>query len=113
MSGNHLCLILAADANDYVDWCRRSDRIPFDGTAWAISSGTGEFVTSRRTFQVTDRWQEGKSNRRIVREFADSRRLYGVVPYGDENGPWPAERIPDLNWPTWWQRVLSHARWPA
>lgn len=102
----YLCLVVAADADDYVDWCRSAGRTPFDGSAWALSSRTGASVTQRRTFQVTDRWRQDadKSNRRVVREL-----LRGGVPYGDENGPWPDDRMPDLSWPTWWQRITRRA----
>lgn len=98
------CIVLAADADDYVRWCRQTGRAPFIGTAWAISRDTGAILGSRRTFQVTDRWRENQHNRRLLKELADTDRLGGAVPYGDEDGPWTPERIPDLSWPTWWQR---------
>lgn len=103
---DYLCIVLAADAHDYVAWCRHTGRTPFDGTAWAISRDTGRLLGGKRTFQVTDRWRENKHNRRIVKQLGDTHRLAGAVPYGDEDGPWPDDRIPDLNWPTCWQRHI-------
>jgi hypothetical protein len=100
----YLLLVLAAGADDYTDWCRATGRTPFDGSAWAISSGTGCVVTNRRTFQVTERWRERKGNRRILAGLHAS-----GVPYGDEQGPWPDGRVPDLSWPTPWQRLLHRA----
>jgi hypothetical protein len=110
---DYLCIVLAADVDDYVDWCRHTGRTPFDGTAWAISDGTGIAVTHKRTFQVTDRWRDNKHNRRIMKRLGDDRWLGGTVPYGDETGPWPTERVPDLNWPTCWQRVKGKLARPA
>ena len=104
MSDSHLCLVLAANDQDYLNWCERTGRQPLDGSnAWALSGWTGFFWHGQsrpRTFQVTDRWKECRQNRRTL---ADLRR-HGV-PYGDEDGPWPAERIPDLHWPSWWERL--------
>ncbi|WP_405559020.1 hypothetical protein OHV08_34125 [Streptomyces canus] len=111
--GNCLCIVLAADAHDYVDWCRATQRTPFDGTAWAISRDTGLALGGRRTFQVTDRWRENQHNRHLVRQFSDGDGLDGVIPYGDEDGPWPAERTPDLSWPSWWQRFTTRHRQAA
>ena len=105
---NYLCLVLAADAHDYVKWCRQTGRTPFVGSAWAISRSTGASLTGRRTFQATDRWRENKCNRRLVQQLAEDRPPFGPVPYGDEDGPWPSERIPDLSWPSRWRRI---ARW--
>jgi hypothetical protein len=108
--GCYLLLVLAADADDYVDWCRRTGRTPLDGTnAWAISGGTGACFTNRRTFQVTERWREDKGNRRIVQRFKDPLPFDVVVRYGDEDGPWPEQRVPDLSWPTVWERLLRKA----
>jgi hypothetical protein len=104
---DYLCLVVAADVDDYVDWCRATGRTPLNGTVYAISSGTGTFVTRRRTFQVTDRWREDKDNRRTVQRLLRGHSIDQPVPYGDENGPWAADRIPDLSWPTWWQRVTG------
>lgn len=97
----YLLLVLAADADDYAAWCRETGRTPLDGSAWAITSGTGRPVTRRRAFQVTERWRERKANRRTLAQLqADG------VPYGNEQGPWPRERMPDLSWPSAWQRLL-------
>ncbi|MEV0556245.1 hypothetical protein AB0I27_22685 [Streptomyces sp. NPDC050597] len=106
----YLCLVVAADVDDYVDWCRSAGRTPFNGSAWALSSWTGAAVTQRRTFQVTDRWRQDadKGNRRIVRELQQE----GVL-YGDEDGPWPEERVPDLSWPTWRDRLTRRHRQAA
>lgn len=100
---SNLVLVLAADADDYVAWCRARDRQPFATTAWAITQWTGSmWHGSRRTFQVTDRWRENTSNRRLLAEL----RKQGVL-YGDEHGAWPSERVPDLSWPTRWQRIRT------
>lgn len=101
----HLLLVLAAHGDDYVAWCKTTGRTSFGSNAWAISAGTGIFVTHHRTFQVTDRWQEDPSNRRTLRGLqADG------VPYGDEHGPWPPERVPVLTWPSWWRRMQARLR---
>ena len=106
----YLLLVLAADADDYVDWCRRTGRVPLDGTnAWSISGGTGACVTKLRTFQVTERWREDKDNRRTLHQFRNPLPFDAVVEYGDENGPWGKDRVPDLSWPTVWQRLLGRA----
>jgi len=106
----YLLLVLAADVDDYVDWCHRTGRTPLDGTnAWAISSGTGACVTKRRTFQVTERWREDKDNRRILQGFWNPLPFDSAVLYGDEEGPWPEGQAPDLSWPTLWQRLLQRA----
>ncbi|GAA2629504.1 hypothetical protein [Streptomyces axinellae] len=106
----YLLLVLAADGDDYVDWCRRTGRVPLDGTnAWAISSDTGDGLTTRRTFQVTDRWRENRANRRILERFRAPLPFDTTVRYGDENGPWPEERVPDLSWPSTWRRLLHRA----
>lgn len=106
----YLLLVLAADADDYLDWCCRTGRTPLDGTnAWAISGGTGACLTKRRTFQVTERWREDKNNRRILQRFRDPLPFDEVVRYGDEKGPWPEERVPDLSWPSLWGRILHRA----
>lgn len=98
----HFLLVLAADAKDYAAWCRETGRTPLDGTsAWAISHRTGVVLTRHRTFQVTERWQEKKENRRILQGL----RRDGV-PYGDEGGPWTEDQVPDLSWPTVWQRLV-------
>ncbi|WP_128803708.1 MULTISPECIES: hypothetical protein [unclassified Streptomyces] len=94
-----LVIVLAADFTDYRAWCKNSGRLPLEGSAYAASDATGIVLTSRRVFQVTDRWKERKRNRAILLQLERAR-----VQYGDETGPWPQERIPDLTWPTWWQR---------
>ncbi|WP_394436264.1 hypothetical protein [Streptomyces sp. SGAir0957] len=101
----YLCIVLAADVDDYLDWCRAAGCTPLRGTAYALSGDTGTFVTRRRTFQVTDRWRENKKNRAIVQHLLYGDAIDAPVPYGDEAGPWPAEQIPDLSWPSWWQRL--------
>lgn len=92
----YLCIVVAGGPEDYVTWCRNTGRTPLSGTAWAITEDTGSMFQPK-TFQVTDRWKEDKRNRRTVRAL-----LAAGVPYGDEDGPWPAERIPDLTWPRRW-----------
>lgn len=109
MSGNYLCLVLAADDQDYLDWCERTGRRPLDGSAWALSGWTGFIWHGHsRCLQVTERWRERSRNRRVL---ADLRR-HGVE-YGDENGPWTAERVPDLGWPSRWQRLTRRSRQAA
>lgn len=100
-----LLLVLAVDADDYMAWCALNGRIPLTTNTWAITERTGFYVAGHsRTFQVTDRWREHKYNRKIL---AGLRRM--GVPYGDELGPWPDSQVPDLSWPTQWQRLTRRA----
>ena len=104
----YFVVVLAADVDDYADWCHASDRTPFATSAVMISAFNGfELFQERRTFQVTDRWRESSRNR----AFLDVLRVQ-EVPYGDEEGPWPAERVPDLSWPAAprWRRLLRPFR---
>jgi hypothetical protein len=104
VSGNHLLLVLAADDQDYIDWCEETGRRPCEGSAWAISGWTGFlWYGHSRCFQVTDRWIERGRNRGTL---ADLKR-HGVL-YGDENGPWAPWRAPDLSWPSWWRRAFQN-----
>jgi hypothetical protein len=109
MTSEYLCLVLAADVDDYVAWCRSTGRTPLGGTFFAITAYAGIVVTHRRTFLVTDRWRERSSNRRIVQQLQDPKASGGTVSYGDENGPWSSEQVPDLTWPGWWRRHLARA----
>lgn len=104
----HFVVVLAADVDDYADWCGRSDRTPFTTSAVMISRHNGfDLLHDRRTFQVTERWRETSRNR----EFVDVLHGQGVS-YGDEGGPWAVDRVPDLSWSTgWhWRRLLSPFR---
>lgn len=109
---SYLCIVVAADIDDYVDWCRRSGRTPLGCTIYAISSGSGVHAARYRTFQVTDRWREDSGNRETVRRLIHGHAMDKPVPYGDERGPWTDDQIPDLSWPTWWQRVRASVMRP-